>query len=237
MAWIFLAGLAGFTLALEPWVRPVAYCEIDRHCQSVLLSRQAEGRLPWAPVWDDVRTLTAAFLPSKIEIVYGGFPCTDLSDASRGRGKGLEGRRVWASGLKCSGSSKRFGPGTVFIENVSGSATKKWLPFVRRDLHKAGYTSMPLCVRAAAVGAPFRGDRVFLAASHRQGQSAFTINAEVAVMREPTDSSWCDWGKPPAGALGVANGLPAELERLKALGNAIVPAQAREAFRRLMAPR
>jgi site-specific DNA-cytosine methylase len=33
------SGIGGLSLALAPWVRPVAYCENDRHAQSVLLSR------------------------------------------------------------------------------------------------------------------------------------------------------------------------------------------------------
>jgi transposase-like protein len=53
------SGIGGISLALSPWVRTVAYCENDSYAQAVLLSRIADGHLPAAPIWDDVRTLGA----------------------------------------------------------------------------------------------------------------------------------------------------------------------------------
>jgi hypothetical protein len=40
------SGIGGLSLALSPWVRPIAYCENDRYAQGVLLSRMASGELP-----------------------------------------------------------------------------------------------------------------------------------------------------------------------------------------------
>jgi len=51
------SGIGGLTKALETWVRPVAYCEVDSYCQGVLISRMADGSLSKAPIWDDVRSL------------------------------------------------------------------------------------------------------------------------------------------------------------------------------------
>lgn len=50
-------GIGGITLALKKWVVPIAYCEIEPYCQSVLLQRMQEGNLPKAPIWDDIRSL------------------------------------------------------------------------------------------------------------------------------------------------------------------------------------
>ena len=58
------SGIGGLTVALAPWVRPVAYCESDRYAQGILLSRQSSGSIPLAPIWDDVRTLSGRELPS-----------------------------------------------------------------------------------------------------------------------------------------------------------------------------
>lgn len=106
------SGIGGLTLALAPWVRPVAYCENDAYAQSVLLSRQACGDLPVAPIWDDVRTLTK--MPA-VDIIYGGFPCQDISCA--GLGAGLEGER---SGLffEVMRLVTEINPIFVFLENV-----------------------------------------------------------------------------------------------------------------------
>lgn len=51
------SGIGGITLALRNYCKPVAYCEIDPFCQSVLLQRMQEGDLPKAPIWDDVTCL------------------------------------------------------------------------------------------------------------------------------------------------------------------------------------
>ena len=84
------SGIGGITKALEGYVVPVAYCENDRYAQGVLLSRMGDGDLPRAPIWDDVRTLKSEMLPA-IDIIYGGFPCQDISVA--GRGGGLDAER------------------------------------------------------------------------------------------------------------------------------------------------
>jgi hypothetical protein len=193
------SGIGGLTLALEPWAEPVAYCENDPYAQAVLLSRMHSGELPRAPIWDDVKTLRGDVLPT-VDLVVGGFPCTDVSDASRGRGAGLDGESsgLWYEMLRLV---EELRPGNV--------------------------------LRASAVGAPFKGDRIFVAAADREGKPAFTLNAEVALLLQPSEAGWRDWGEPPPRALGVANGLPDDVDRLRCLGNSVVPAQAREAFRRL----
>ena len=51
------SGIGGLTIALSPWVQPIAYCESDRFCQALLLERGERGAIPYAPIWDDIRTL------------------------------------------------------------------------------------------------------------------------------------------------------------------------------------
>ena len=78
------SGIGGLTVALKRWVEPVAYCEIDQYAQGVLLSRMASGELPVAPIWDDIRTFSDKELSAEVEIIYGGFPCQDISVAGHG---------------------------------------------------------------------------------------------------------------------------------------------------------
>ena len=85
------SGIGGITLALSPWVQPTAYCECDEYCQSILLARMADRSLPEAPIWDDVTTLDGRQFEGIVDIIYGGFPCQNISTA--GRGAGLEGER------------------------------------------------------------------------------------------------------------------------------------------------
>jgi site-specific DNA-cytosine methylase len=91
------SGIGGLSIALSDWVRPVAYCESDRYPVAVLLSRMAAGSLPSAPIWDDVRTLGTDCLSANVDIIYGGFPCQDISVA--GDGVGLEGGAAGRLGM------------------------------------------------------------------------------------------------------------------------------------------
>lgn len=227
------SGVGGLSLALEPWVRTVAYCENDRFAQAVLLSRMADGSLEAAPIWNDISTLNASTVDTRIDVVIGGFPCTDLSDASRGRGRGLAGDQsgLWFEMLRVI---REVRPGNVFVENVDGGAWRKWLPVVRRGLWGVGYSSLPLRMRAEDVGAPFRGSRIFVAATDRYSESALPLNEKASLLSESTGLSRRDWGEPPASAMGVDDGVPFGVERRRAMGNAVVPAQAREAFKILM---
>src|SRR4030095_13539379 len=52
------SGIGGFSLGLErAGMRTVAFCECDRYCQAVL-----RRHWPDVPIYDDVRTITAARL-------------------------------------------------------------------------------------------------------------------------------------------------------------------------------
>lgn len=152
-------------MALEPWVQTVAYCEQDRYAQAVLLSRMRSGELETAPIWDDVRTLRAGALPG-IDIIFGGFPCQDISVA--GNGKGLAGER---SGLffEIMRLADELRPRWIFLENVPGIRTRG-LDVVIKELTALGYDCRWTVVSAAEVGAPHLRKRWFLLAhAHSAG--------------------------------------------------------------------
>lgn len=159
------SGIGGITLAIKKWVTPIAYCEIDKYCQSVLLQRMQEGNLPAAPIWDDVRTLPIEELP-KIDIIYGGFPCQDISVA--GRGKGLEGER---SGLffEIMRIVKAVKPIFVFLENVPAIRTRG-LDRVLEEFTKERYDCRWTMLSAAEVGARHKRERWFLLAHSNSSQ-------------------------------------------------------------------
>lgn len=261
------SGIGGLTLALEPWVRPVAYCEIDPYPQGVLVRRMADDRLPRAPIWDDVRTLTASELPP-IDIVYGGFPCQDISVA--GNGAGLAGER---SGLvfEVFRIIAETRPAFVFLENVPAIRTRG-AERVVKELASLGYDCRWDRLSAFDVGAPHKRERWWLLAygygCERQqkchGQKSkdrWSLRNDVDRFHnalpdsvghqlwdeqgrrggesrlgqaEPRNASPQGWWSAEPGMGRVAYGVSRRAHRLKALGNAVVPMQAREAFRRLM---
>jgi len=153
------SGIGGISIALEPWVRTIAYCEQDRFAQSVLLSRISEGKLHRAPIWDDVQTLRGDMLPP-IDIIFGGFPCQDISVA--GNGEGLAGKR---SGLfyEIVRLTKEIRPSFVFLENVPAIRTRG-LEQVIKAFTEIGYDCRWTCITAASLGAPHKRERWFLLA-------------------------------------------------------------------------
>jgi len=219
------AGIGGITVALEPWVRPRAYCEIDRYAQAVLLSRMADGSIPIAPIWDDVRSLAADMLPP-IDIIYGGFPCTDISVA--GRGAGLAGER---SGLvfEIFRLVADIRPTFIFLENVPAIRTRGGERVVK-ELAALGYDCRWDTLSAFDVGAPHKRERWWLLAYANLTRLEVGQPRDAGECSSPFGKSW--WlAEPNVGR--VVNGLPMRVDRIKCLGNSVVPACAREAFRRL----
>lgn len=270
------SGIGGISYALRQWIKPVAYCELEPYCQAVLLSRMADGLLASAPIWDDIRTLEARCLPRAIDIVYGGFPCQDISVA--GHGKGLEGKR---SGLffdivrLCSEIKPRF----IFLENVPAVTTRGGIEVVR-TITAMGYDCRWCIISAASVGALHRRERWFLLAhaNHNgsptnqkgrrvrkespegkqcepaqmfeQVKRAGGLSGDVADSERERLEGWKNAGESQipelrdycptrdAGAwreivssMGkCTNGISDHVDRLKSLGNSVVPQQVKEAF-------
>jgi len=95
-----------------------------------------------------------------VDVICGGFPCQDISNA--GKRKGLDGER---SGLfyEIVRIAKRLRPKYLLLENVSALLVRG-LGDVLRELATLGYDAEWHCIPAAAVGAPHRRDRVFIVA-------------------------------------------------------------------------
>ncbi len=233
------SGIGGMSLGLAPWVRPVAYCEIDTYCRAVLLSQIGRGSLPNAPIWDDVRTLRGDDVGS-VDIIYGGFPCQDISLA--GSGAGLDGERsgLVSEVLRLVRETK---PTFVFLENVPAIRTRG-AERVVKQLATLGYDCRWGCLSAYDVGAPHRRDRWFLLAYTRSsglerlGSRTVSPEAEVTLppsggrdelLAQPTSA----WVSEP-NVCRMAHGVSRRLDRIRSLGNSVVPSQAREAFSRLI---
>ncbi len=265
------SGIGGNTLGLRQYIKTVAYCEADRHAQSVLLSRMGSSDIEYAPIWDDITTLKGSMFDVPIDIILGGFPCQDISIA--GNGKGLEGER---SGLfyEVCRLVEEIKPTFVFLENVPAIRTRG-LREVVRELTNLGYDCRWTCVSAREVGAPHLRKRWFLLARNSHGEGLESRNSESSVLKgEDTHArricssmadtyderleGWKETGDSESqGALTfehtkrhaylsgrywatepdvgrVVDGCPIRVDRIKRLGNGVVPLQAKTAFERLM---
>jgi DNA (cytosine-5)-methyltransferase 1 len=220
----------------------------------------ADGILPLAPIWNDINTFSAknSYEPS-INIIYGGFPCQDISIA--GAGKGLAGER---SGLffEIVRLCREIEPRFIFLENVP-AITSRGGNEVVRQIASMGYDCRWCIISAASIGAHHKRERWFLLA-HANGEGLERIrkrtsgtesqnslssgsSEDVADSRckyqrsqeEPERPSLhttgCDrFWESESSICRMADGVPNRVERIKCLGNSVVPQQAKEAFKILM---
>lgn len=219
------SGIGGLELGLErAGMTTVGQVEIDPHCRQILAKHWPE-----VPQHDDVRSAIDWWrreLRPAVDVVCGGFPCQDLSNArTNGARPGLDGDK---SGLWNAYRDvvAHLEPRWVVVENIS--AWERWVSRVRSDLHGLGYASVPLQLSAGSFGAPHKRPRVLVVAHpYGEGESLRAFYEEVAGLR-PVPRGGGHWGSSQPGAVRVADGVPDRMDmpRLKALGNAVVPAVA-----------
>ena len=230
------SGIGGMSIALREWVRPIAYCEIDPYCQGILFSRMVSGDLPEAPIWDDIKTLHIQSFDNSIDIFYGGFPCQGISVAGHGRGLADERSNLFFEIIRLSNEIK---PRWIFLENVPAITTHGGLEVVK-EIAQMGYDSRWITITASSLGAVHKRERWFLLAhakSKRLEERRFTSRETKGNSRSKMPIEYLAWGEEPKNKLGMAgvdDGVSHRVDRIKALGNAVVPMQAREAFKILM---
>jgi DNA (cytosine-5)-methyltransferase 1 len=246
-------GYGGITLALQDYVEPIAYVEIEEYAQRIIAERMADGSLPRAPILADVKNVRGSF--GICDIIYGGFPCQDISVA--GNGKGLAGER---SGLfyEIVRLTKEIRPSFIFLENVPAIRTRG-LEQVIKAFTEVGYDCRWTMLSASSVGAPHKRERWFLLAHpqrDRGGTTPKTISRSENESEKLQSENWqsCTHdpkagGEPVAYTWGerlnswweiepnvgrVADGVTFRVDRLKAIGNGVVPLQVKTAFELLM---
>jgi DNA (cytosine-5)-methyltransferase 1 len=239
------SGIGGLELGLErAGLGPTLWqVERDEFCQRVLAKHW-----PDAERFDDVRTVGAANL-APVDVICGGFPCQDVSSA--GKGAGLAGERsgLWREFARVVGELR---PRFVVVENVASGATR-WFDEVVCDLEQRGYGCLPVPLSAFDVGAPHMRKRIFIVAhangcdvrkpegahwrtatepadvgetrapsdADSEGESASSSDGEVAHLRGMASRS-PGWPSPPE-LRRMDDGIPNRMDRLRALGNAVVP--------------
>lgn len=155
------SGIGGLEKGLEDaGLGSVAWqVEQDPYCLAVLAAQW-----PNATRYTDVRTVGASVL-APVDLLCGGFPCTDVSSAGKRAGLGTADNPTERSGLwyEFDRIIGELRPAWVVVENVASGAAR-WLPRVRRALGARGYESVPLGISAAEVGARHRRERIFVVA-------------------------------------------------------------------------
>ena len=243
------SGIGGLDLAAEMAdFETVGQCEYADYPTKVL-----EKHWPNVPRWRDIRTLTKESFYERtglhtVDAISGGFPCQPFSLAGKHRGK-KDDRYLWPEMQRVI---SELHPTWVIGENVTGIVSLA-LDQVLSDLENIGYTCQSFAIPAAGVDAPHRRERIAILAhsvsqhvetpqKHKYEKSPpggakssggckdvphpngcrLPRNQWREYVKQFADSSW--WAAEPSVGR-VANGIPNRVDRIRCLGNAVVPHQ------------
>jgi len=179
------------------------------------------------------RALRLAGWPDDRPVWTGSCPCQPFSAAGKGAGFADE-RHLWPYWHYLIEQCR---PATIFGEQVASSVGLAWLDHVCADLESAGYAAAATNIPACGVGAPHERQRLWWIADANPNRYGLEAHADKDVIRRQDGENeghgllgevglagqW-DTARPVgARPMAVDNGVPSDMGRLRAYGNAIVP--------------
>jgi DNA (cytosine-5)-methyltransferase 1 len=224
------SGIGGFALGLNrAGFETVAFCEIDPFCQRIL-----KKHWPDVPIIEDVKDAEKFDAIGDVEIITGGYPCQPWSAAGLKRGE-ADDRHLWPAMFEVI---KRKRPTWVIGENVAGHASMG-LDQVLTDLEAEDYQARAFIIPACAVDSHQKRDRCWILAhsqSRRSGgggseehriDKRFVFEEEQEGRKVWSEIEGCGllhrWDETQSPVRGMADGVPDWVDRVKSLGNAVVP--------------
>ena len=209
------SGIGGIELGLErsggfstQW-----HVEIESFPSAILAKHW-----PAAQLFGDVKDFPPESHKLNVDMVIGGFPCCDVSNAMTAQmaPQGLAGKKsgLWYQYARILGILK---PRWSLIENV-GVLNVRGLLNVLSDLNRIGYDAEWATLSAAAFGRLHLRKRVFIVAALRGS------GAMIGLLQQPRKPAVKDPDYAGTKILGEPKGRPKQYkQRLMALGNAVVP--------------
>ena len=238
------AGIGGLDLGLE---RAGMVCkwqvEIDPFCCKVLAKHWPE-----VPRYGDITKLTGIEL-EPVDLICGGFPCQDVSLAGLRKGIGSGTRSgLYADMLRIVCAIR---PRFVLMENVPGLLVPRNadepapISRVLGDLAESGYDAEWDCIPASFFGLPHRRCRIFIVSypnkGMREGLWVFNqvdvqelVSGQASAGASPLLCCLRDDVQTDRYSLRRDDGFSESLDRIAALGNAVVPQVAEWIGRRIM---
>lgn len=168
------SGIGGFELGFERTgkIQTIWQVEIDAYCRRVLAKhwptvqrfadiRECCGHSAENPRW----RYHSEFCDKKYRLPYadilcGGFPCQDISNAGKRAGIGGERSGLWSEYARII---RELRPRYVVVENVA-ALLGRGMERVLGDLAACGYDAEWQSIRASDVGAPHRRERIWIVA-------------------------------------------------------------------------
>lgn len=222
------SGIGGFALACR-WagVETIGFAEIDDYASRVLAKN-----FPGVPNYGDVRNVPGS---AAAWLVTGGFPCQPFSYSGEQRGTDDD-RYLWPEMAEIV---KHVRPTWLLAENVLG-IVNMGIDQIFDDLAHIGYSATALVIPALAVDARHRRDRVWIVGHSsgsgfgrldwwRTGAQSENGHSELVSLER-----FAEW--PAESSLRrVAHGIPNRMDRIRGLGNAIVPQVAYQLIQMMIA--
>lgn len=222
------SGIGGFALAAS-WVwgaehEIVTFCEKEDFPRRVL-----KKHWPNVPCNEDIFTLNGGEYGT-IDLITGGFPCQPYSTAGKLKGS-EDDRALWPEMFRIIKEAK---PRIIIGENVANFINMDF-DSAFSDLESEGYEIGAFIIPACAIDAKHRRDRVWIVAYHNKNDVP-TYRTEGKLWEVPIHcQKWDFWDINSARSIGTLrpmsysgifrelHGIPGRVDRLAALGNAIVP--------------
>lgn len=219
------SGIGGFSLGLERTggFETVAFCEIEEFPRRVLAKHWPE-----VPCYNDVTKLTGAEVGA-VDVICGGFPCQDVSISGKALGIGSGTRSgLFSHMLRLASENEGEELPYIIFENVArilggpSDDPGKWFGDFLNSLAEVGYDAEWFCLSASSIGAPHERDRIWVVAYPNSSQlERGGISRRVCAQH--ADFSDTCWGQDKSGVVRTLDGVPNQLDRLAALGNAVIP--------------
>lgn len=239
------SGIGGFSLGLQNTggFETVAFCEKEAFCQRVLYKHW-----PHVPIYPDIKLLTGKQL-GEIDVLCGGYPCQPVSTAGKRQGT-ADDRYLWPEMYRLVVEAR---PRWVIAENVTGHISMgldEVLSDLESAFYTTTVFVLPACAvdaphRRDRVWIVAHTDSQSQSTSTKHGNKGCRELGSVANTDQQGSQGWngkelreragkcpsreshtrkqqfCWLPEPPVGR--VVDGLPNRVDRLKALGNAVVP--------------
>lgn len=244
----------GLKRAMGENYRTVCYVEREAYAAACLVARIKEGKLCDAPIWADLKTFDAKPWRGKVDLITGGYPCQPFSCAGKRQGANDE-RHLWpniASIVRAIQPAQCFfenvpGHVSLGLEQVTTdlqamgytvsagifSAAQCGAPHIRKRLFILANSASTRCSEGRRQENESLRNETWRSKSQRPcsdvaDADAITWSEECNVLRRGrSDFAWRSGRWPTEPDVGrVADGVPFRVERIAALGNAVVPATA-----------
>ena len=217
--------------------RVIAYVEIEAYAIALLVKKMEEGELSPAPIYTDIKTFPSEIFRGKVSLITGGYPCQGFSTAGQRKGD-KDPRHLWPYIRRHIESIR---PIQCLFENVQGHVALGLFSVIS-ELESMCYRAAWGIFSAREVGAPHERERVFILSNsisergeawvsgqerpQKEGYTAITDNRSGQQCRWQEKMQW-----PPEPRLGrVVDGCPDRVDRIRLLGNGVVPQTAAKAW-------